>query len=33
MYWSAAEDELQFQQFLSGNCFGAHLTRGGSDIP
>jgi len=33
MYASAADDELHFQQFLSANCFGDHLTRTGLDLP
>ena len=33
MYTSAAEDELHFQRFLSANCFGDYLTRGGIDLP
>ncbi|MGH3188592.1 MAG: carboxymuconolactone decarboxylase family protein [Streptosporangiaceae bacterium] len=33
MYASAARDELHIQQFLSANCFGDHLTRGGISIP
>jgi 4-carboxymuconolactone decarboxylase len=32
MYTSAAEDELHFQRFLSANCFGDYLTRGGIDL-
>ena len=33
MYESAAGDELHFQQFLSANCFGDHLTRTGISLP
>jgi 4-carboxymuconolactone decarboxylase len=33
MYASAAEDELHFQHFLSANCFGDYITRGGIDVP
>jgi 4-carboxymuconolactone decarboxylase len=33
MYASASGDELHFQQFLSANCFGDYLTRGGIDVP
>lgn len=33
MYESAAGDELHFQQFLSANCFGDHLTRTGISVP
>jgi 4-carboxymuconolactone decarboxylase len=33
MYASVAEDELHFQQFLSANCFGDHITRTGIDVP
>jgi 4-carboxymuconolactone decarboxylase len=33
MYASAAEDELHFQRFLSANCFGDYLTRGGIGVP
>lgn len=32
MYASAADDELHFQRYLSGNCFGDHLARGGIDL-
>jgi 4-carboxymuconolactone decarboxylase len=33
MYASAAADVLHFQRFLSANCFGDYLTRGGIDVP
>lgn len=33
MYGSAPPDELHFQQFLSANCFGDYLTRGGIGVP
>ena len=33
MYASAAGDELHFQRFLSANCFGDYLTRGGIAVP
>ena len=33
MYAAAAGDELHFQQFLSANCFGDHLTRSGIGVP
>jgi len=33
MYASAAGDERHFQQFLSANCFGDHITRTGIDVP
>ena len=33
MYAAARDDEQHFQRFLSGNCFGDHLTRTGIDIP
>ena len=33
MYASAAGDELHFQEFLSGNCFGDHIARTGIDVP
>jgi 4-carboxymuconolactone decarboxylase len=33
MYASAPDDELHFQQFLSANCFGDYITRGGIDVP
>lgn len=33
MYASAAADELHFQEFLSANCFGDHVARGGIGIP
>jgi 4-carboxymuconolactone decarboxylase len=29
MYAGAADDEAHFQQFLSANCFGDHVARGG----
>jgi 4-carboxymuconolactone decarboxylase len=29
MYTGAADDEAHFQQFLSANCFGDHVARGG----
>lgn len=32
MYANADPDEAHFQRFLSANCFGDHLTRGGIDI-
>jgi 4-carboxymuconolactone decarboxylase len=32
LYASAPEDEQHIQRFLSANCFGDHLTRGGIDI-
>ena len=32
MYSSTAENELHFQQFLSANCFGDYLARGGIDL-
>jgi 4-carboxymuconolactone decarboxylase len=33
MYGAAAEDELHFQRFLSTNCFGDHVGRGGIAVP
>jgi 4-carboxymuconolactone decarboxylase len=33
MYASAAADELHFQEFLSANCFGDHITRAGIGVP
>jgi 4-carboxymuconolactone decarboxylase len=33
MYAAAAADDLHFQAFLSGNCFGDYLTRGGISVP
>jgi 4-carboxymuconolactone decarboxylase len=32
MYATAAEDDLHVQQFLSANCFGDYVSRGGIDI-
>ncbi|MFJ6538352.1 carboxymuconolactone decarboxylase family protein [Paenarthrobacter sp. NPDC091711] len=29
---AAAEDEVHFQDYLAGNCFGDYLTRGGLDV-
>lgn len=33
MYDNASDEELNFQQFLSANCFGDHVPRSGIDIP
>ena len=33
LYASAPADQQHIQRFLSDNCFGDHLTRGGIDIP
>jgi 4-carboxymuconolactone decarboxylase len=33
LYAAAADDEIHFQRYLSGNCFGDHLTRTGIDVP
>jgi 4-carboxymuconolactone decarboxylase len=33
LYASSADDEIHFQRFLSGNCFGDHYTRTGVDVP
>jgi len=33
LYASAPDDEQHIQRWLSGNCFGDHLTRGGIDVP
>src|SRR5215212_5348291 len=32
LYANAPADEQHMQRFLSGNCFGDHLTRGGIDV-
>jgi 4-carboxymuconolactone decarboxylase len=33
LYASAPKDEQHIQQYLSSNCFGDYLSRGGIDIP
>jgi 4-carboxymuconolactone decarboxylase len=33
LYANAPADEQHIQRFLSANCFGDHLTRGGIDVP
>ena len=33
LYASAPADEQHIQRFLSANCFGDYLTRGGVDVP
>ena len=33
LYDSAPPDEAHIQRFLTGNCFGDHLSRGGLDLP
>jgi 4-carboxymuconolactone decarboxylase len=33
LYASAAEDQMHIQRYLSANCFGDHVSRGGIDIP
>jgi 4-carboxymuconolactone decarboxylase len=33
MYEAAAADERHFQRFLSANCFGDHVARGGIELP
>jgi 4-carboxymuconolactone decarboxylase len=33
MYSAAPADELHIQRYLSGNCFGDHLSRAGIDLP
>jgi 4-carboxymuconolactone decarboxylase len=33
LYASAAEDQMHIQHYLSANCFGDHVARGGIDIP
>lgn len=33
LYAAAPEDEQHIQRYLSANCFGDYLTRGGLDIP
>ena len=33
LYASAPADESHIQRFLTGNCFGDHLSRGGLDLP
>lgn len=32
LYAGAAEDDKHFQRYLSGNCFGDHVARGGLDL-
>jgi 4-carboxymuconolactone decarboxylase len=32
MYDNASTDELHIQRYLSGNCFGDHVSRGGIDL-
>jgi 4-carboxymuconolactone decarboxylase len=33
LYANAPDDEQHIQQFLSANCFGDHVSRGGLDLP
>ena len=33
LYSSAPEDQMHIQRFLSANCLGDHVARGGIDIP
>lgn len=33
LYANAPDDEQHIQRFLSANCFGDHVSRGGLDIP
>ena len=33
LYASAPEDQTHIQRYLSANCFGDHVARGGIDIP
>jgi 4-carboxymuconolactone decarboxylase len=33
LYASATEDQMHIQRYLSANCFGDHVGRGGIDIP
>jgi 4-carboxymuconolactone decarboxylase len=33
LYSSATEDQMHIQRYLSANCFGDHVARGGIDIP
>jgi 4-carboxymuconolactone decarboxylase len=33
LYAAAPDDEQHIQRFLSANCFGDYLTRGGIDVP
>lgn len=33
LYSSSSEDQLHIQHYLSANCFGDHVARGGIDIP
>jgi len=33
LYANALDDEQHIQRYLSGNCFGDYLTRGGIDVP
>jgi 4-carboxymuconolactone decarboxylase len=33
LYASAPNDQMHIQRYLSANCFGDHVARGGIDIP
>ena len=33
LHASASDDQKHIQRYLSANCFGDHLTRGGLDVP
>ena len=33
LYASASEDQMHIQRYLSANCFGDYVSRGGIDIP
>jgi 4-carboxymuconolactone decarboxylase len=33
LYASAPEDQMHIQRYLSANCFGDHVARGGIDVP
>ena len=33
LYASASQDQMHIQRYLSANCFGDHVSRGGIDIP
>jgi 4-carboxymuconolactone decarboxylase len=33
MYANSPSDELHIQRYLTGNCFGDHVSRGGIDLP
>src|SRR5271165_4606675 len=33
LYATASEDQMHIQRYLTANCFGDHVSRGGIDIP